>query len=38
MRVYFDLCFEEWHLHERRLIREDVWRVWDQGMNENRTI
>jgi hypothetical protein len=32
MRIYFDLCFEEWHLHERKLVNEDIWRVWRKGM------
>jgi hypothetical protein len=31
MRMYFDLCFEEWHLHERKLIREDIWQIWRAG-------
>jgi hypothetical protein len=32
MRTYFDLCFEEWHLHERKLIRKDIWSVWSGGI------
>jgi hypothetical protein len=32
MRIYFDLCFEEWHLHKRKLIREDIWTIWHQGI------
>lgn len=31
MRMYFDLCFEEWHLHERKLIGEDTWQIWRAG-------
>jgi hypothetical protein len=32
MRAYFDLCFEEWYLNERKLIDADVWEVWKGGM------
>jgi hypothetical protein len=35
MRVYFDLCSEEFFLNERGHIDEDVWKEWKQGMEFN---
>ena len=32
MRSYFDLSFEEWNLHERKLIDPDTWKVWEGGI------
>jgi len=32
MRVYFDLCSEEFFLNKRGHIDEDVWKEWKQGM------
>jgi len=34
MRVYFDLCSEEWRLNEEKgaVIDNDVWEDWKQGM------
>jgi len=32
MRMYFDLCFEEWHLHRQKLIGAAIWSVWDAGL------
>ena len=32
MRAYFDLCYEEWELHERKDIDERTWAIWSGGM------
>lgn len=32
MRAYFDLCSEEFYLHKRKLIDENVWELWGGGM------
>ncbi|MFW3145538.1 MAG: hypothetical protein ACMUIE_01855 [Thermoplasmatota archaeon] len=32
MRVYFDLCAEEYLLHRKKLIDEEVWEDWLEGM------
>ena len=32
MRAYFDLCYEEWELHERKDIDERTWGIWSGGM------
>ncbi len=32
MRAYFDLCFEEWDLNNRRLIDKSSWKVWEGGI------
>lgn len=32
MRVYFDLCSEEFFLHEKKYLDEDVWNEWKEGM------
>ena len=32
MRIYFDLCSEEYHLMKAKEITEDVWALWVEGM------
>ena len=32
MRAYFDLCFEEYTLHEKGFIDNDLWSIWEGGM------
>ena len=32
MRTYEDLCYEEWHLHTRKLIDDDIWKDWKSGI------
>src|SRR5262245_39010385 len=32
MRAYFDLCFEEWYLSNRRLVDKNTWRIWRHAM------
>lgn len=32
MRAYFDLCFEEYTLHEKKFIDDDLWSIWKDGM------
>jgi len=32
LRVYFDLCSEEYFLHEEKYIKENVWKEWKEGM------
>jgi len=32
MRTYFDLCFEEWSLHESKELDDAIWNVWKGGM------
>jgi len=32
MRAYFDLCFEEFILHEKKFIDNDLWSIWSSGM------
>lgn len=32
MRAYFDLCFEEFTLHEKGFIDDDLWTIWKGGM------
>lgn len=32
MRVYFDLCFEEYDLYNKKMIDEDMWVTWEGGM------
>lgn len=34
MRAYFDLCFEEWDLHSRKLIEDETWSVWNDGIKK----
>jgi hypothetical protein len=35
MRAYFDLCYEEWDLHNRGLIDQNDWEVWKDGMTKS---
>ncbi len=32
MRAYVDLCFEEYTLHKKGFIDEDLWSIWNGGM------
>lgn len=32
MQLYYDLCSEEFHLHENGLVPDDVWDNWKEGM------
>jgi len=32
MRAYYDLCFEEYTLHDKKYIDEDFWLIWEGGM------
>ena len=32
MRAYFDLCFEEWHLNNEKLVDRKFWDIWKGGM------
>jgi hypothetical protein len=32
MRAYYDLCFEEYDLSERKLIDKRTWNDWHEGM------
>ena len=32
MRLYFDLCSEEYHLWEKGMIPNQVWEMWKEGM------
>jgi len=32
MRAYFDLCFEEYTLHKKKFIDNDLWSIWNDGM------
>lgn len=32
MRVYFDLCSEEYFLYKKKFLDKDVWREWKEGM------
>lgn len=32
MRSYFDLCFEEWDLNEKKLIDPQFWETWQDGI------
>ncbi len=32
IRIYFDLCSEEYHLMKAKEITEDVWTLWVEGM------
>ena len=31
-RAFFDLCFEEYDLHNRKLVDEDAWQIWSGGI------
>ena len=40
-RLYFDLCSEEFYLHERKSLPDDVWKMWEDGMKlmaKNRSL
>jgi superfamily I DNA and/or RNA helicase len=32
MRAYFDLCYEEFVLHEKKFIDDKFWEIWKGGM------
>ena len=32
MQLYFDLCSEEYHLHQNGLVPDNVWNNWKEGM------
>ena len=32
IRLYFDLCSEEYHLRKKRTISKDIWKKWIEGM------
>lgn len=32
MRAYFDLCYEEYYLHQRNFIDKKIWNIWCAGM------
>lgn len=32
MRLYFDLCSEEFYMHSHGVIKNDVWNLWVDGM------
>lgn len=32
MRAYYDLCFEEFMLHKKGFIDNDLWEIWKSGM------
>ena len=32
MRAYFDLCYEEFILHEKKFIDDTFWKIWKGGM------
>ena len=32
MRAYFDLCFEEYTLHKKKFIDDDLWSIWQDGI------
>lgn len=40
MRLYFDLCSEEFHLWKKGMIPNQVWEMWKEGMQitTNRPI
>ena len=33
MRLYFDLCSEEYYLHSKGVIDEKVWGLWVDGIS-----
>lgn len=35
MRLYFDLCSEEYYLHNKGVISDGVWNMWQDGMRLN---
>ena len=34
LRVYFDLCSEEYYLHRQYVIKGNVWKYWCDGMTD----
>ncbi|HEY3487437.1 MAG TPA: hypothetical protein VGL10_05175 [Gammaproteobacteria bacterium] len=32
MRVYVDLCYEEWYLNKQRLVDRKIWASWKAGV------
>ena len=34
VQLYFDLCSEEYHLHEEGVINNRVWKLWVEGMQD----
>jgi hypothetical protein len=32
LRVYVDLCYEEWYLNQQRLVDRKMWASWEAGM------
>jgi hypothetical protein len=32
MRQYFNMCSEEFYLHQNRLLDKKVWRLWEKGI------
>lgn len=32
MRLYFDLCSEEYHLWQEKVVPDNVWNLWVEGM------
>ncbi len=32
LRIYFDLCSEEFHLHKKEVFPPEVWDIWVEGM------
>ena len=37
MRVYFDLCSEEFHLYKDNCLDKNVWRNWEEGITHAMT-
>ena len=35
LRAYFDLCSEQYHLNEKKLIDKKVWELWKGGMSDS---
>lgn len=34
MRAYFDMCSEEYYLFEQRILKKEVWDLWELGMRD----
>ena len=32
LRAYFDMCSEEYYLHDNELVDEKVWNLWEAGI------
>ena len=32
MRLYYDLCFEEWSLNRLKFLDSRIWLIWNEGM------